>query len=54
MTAITNAKSLQQYKSRFSFTVEQLLAFASSPNMVGEVENLSPHFKQIAWHCVLE
>ena len=28
--------------------VEQILAFASSPNMVREVNNLPPNFKQIA------
>ena len=28
--------------------VEQIIAFASSPNMVREVKNLPPNFKQIA------
>ena len=31
--------------------VEQILAFASSPNMVTNVKNLSPIFKQIASRC---
>ena len=48
MTVITNTKNLLQYKSRFSFTVEQILASASSPNMVGEVKILFPNVKQIS------
>ena len=47
MTATTNAENLQQYEPRFSLIVEQILAFASSPNIVGEVKNLFPNFKQI-------
>ena len=35
------------YKIRFSLIVEQILAFASSPNMAREVKNHSPNFKQI-------
>ena len=48
MTATTNAENLRQYKIRFSLIVLQILAFASSPNMVIKVKNLSPNFKQIA------
>ena len=48
MTATTNAENLRQYKIRFSLIAEQILAFASSPNMVREVKDLSPNFKQIA------
>ena len=47
MTATPNAEDLRQYKVRFSLIVEQMLAFASGPNMVREVKNLSPNFKQI-------
>ena len=46
MTETTNAKNLtRQYKIRFSLTVEQMLAFTSSPNMVKEVKYLSPKFQ---------
>ena len=48
MTATTNAENLRQYKIRFSLIIEQILFFASHHNMVGEVKNLSPNFKQIA------
>ena len=52
MIATTNAENLRQYKIRFSFIVEQILAdFDSSPNMVREVKNLSPDFKQIVRRC---
>ena len=34
---------------RFSLIVEQILAFASKPNMFREVKNLSPNLKKIAW-----
>ena len=47
MTTTTNAENLQQYKSRFYLIVEEILAFASSSNLVREVENLSSTFKQI-------
>ena len=40
MTVTTNAGNLGQYKFRFSLTVEQILAFASSSNMVREAKNL--------------
>ena len=33
-------RNLRQYKIRFSFIVEQILAFTSSPNMVRKVKNL--------------
>ena len=48
MTATKNAKNLQQYKIRFYLIIEQILAFSSGPNMVREVKNLSPNFKQTA------
>ena len=47
MTTTTNAENLQQYKSRFSLIVEQILAFAWSTKLVREVNNLSPNFKRI-------
>ena len=40
MTVIAIAENLPQYKSRFFFVVELILAFDSSPNMVREVKNL--------------
>ena len=51
MTATTKAKNLQRYKIKFSLTLGQILAFALSPNMVSEVKNLYPNFKQIALLC---
>ena len=42
-----NDNKCQQYKSRFSPIVEQILPFASSINLVREVKNLSPNFKRI-------
>ena len=48
MTATANAENLRQYKIRFSLITEQILAFASNPNMVREVKNMPPSFKQIA------
>ena len=48
MTETTNAENLRQYKIIFSLIVEQILSFASSANMVNEVKNLPPNFKQIA------
>ena len=51
MTAITNDENLRQYKIRFSLIVEQKLAFASYPNALREVKNLSPNFKQIRRRC---
>ena len=47
MTTKTNAEKLPQYKSRFSFIVEQILAFPSNTNLVRKVNNLSPNFKRI-------
>ena len=41
-------KTYDSIKIRFSFIVEQTLAFASSPNMVREVKNLRPNFRHIA------
>ena len=39
----TNAENLRQYEIRFSLIVEQILAFASSTNLVREVKNLLPN-----------
>ena len=47
MTATTNAKKFRQNKMCFSLIVEKVLAFASRPNMVREVKNLSPNLKRI-------
>ena len=46
MTAMTIAENLQ-YEIRFFFIAEQILAFASNSNMIREVNNLSPNFKEI-------
>ena len=43
MTVATTAENLQQFKIRFSLILEQILA-----NMVKEVKDLSPNFKQSA------
>ena len=51
MTATTNVENLGQYKIRFSSIAEQILAFASSPNMVREVKKLPPNFKNITLKC---
>ena len=48
MTTATNAKKLQQYKTRFSLIIEQMLICASSTNLVWEVKNLPQNVKQIA------
>ena len=48
MTATTNVENLQQYRSRFSFIVKKILAFASGANFVRKVKNLSPNFKRLA------
>ena len=50
MTATANAENLRQYKISFSLILEQILAFASSPNMFREIQNLSPHFQT---NCVM-
>ena len=47
MTATTNVENLRQYKIRFSLIAKQILAFDSHPNIVREVKNLPPNFKQI-------
>ena len=39
MTTTTNIENFRHYKSRFSLTVEQVLAFASSTNLGGEVKD---------------
>ena len=54
MTATANARNLGQYKITFYLIVEQILAFGSSPNRVGEVKSLSPNFKQDAWKYKVE
>ena len=38
MTATANAENLRQYEIRFSLVAEQILAFASHPNMVIKVK----------------
>ena len=48
MTATINAEHTRQYKIRFSFIEEQMLAFASSLNIVRAVKHVSPNSKQIA------
>ena len=48
MTTTTSAEYLRQNESRFSLIVEQILTFALTTNVVGEVEDLSPNFKRIA------
>ena len=48
MSATTNVGNLQQCEIRFSLITEQVVAFALHPNMVSEVKNVSPNFKQIA------
>ena len=47
MTVTTNAGSLRQNEIGFPLIVELILAFPSSTNMIREVKNLSPYFKQI-------
>ena len=47
MTTKTNAENLQQYKSRFYFIVDRMLAFDLSTNLVRKVKNLPPNFKEI-------
>ena len=44
-------ENLRQYKIRFTLIRKQVLAFASHPNMVSEVKNLLPDFKQTARRC---
>ena len=48
MTTATNVANLRQYKRKFSLTAEEILPFASSTNLVTEIENLSPNFKRLA------
>ena len=47
MAMPTNVESLGQNKIRFSLTVEQILAFHLSTNLVRKVKNLSKQFKEI-------
>ena len=51
MTAKENAENWRQYEIRLFLIAEDILAFASKPNMVREVKNLLPNFKQIPWRC---
>ena len=37
------SKKPGQYKSRFSFIVEQMMAFASGSSLIRELKNLSPN-----------
>ena len=37
--------------TRFSLIAEQILVFASQPNIIKEVKILPPNFKQIVWQC---
>ena len=53
MKRTANAEDLRQHKSRFSFIVEQILAFTSSTNMDREVHSMSPNFKRIAKRCLI-
>ena len=48
MATGAKTKDLRQYKSRFSLIVDQVLAVASSINLVRKVKNLAPNFKQRA------
>ena len=48
MIMTTNAENLRQYKSRFSFIVDQIVVFFSSNNLVRKVKNLSSDFERIA------
>ena len=49
MLATTSGKNLRQYKNSLYLIEQEILALTSSPNMVGEVKNLSPNFKLIAY-----
>ena len=51
MIAKTNTKNLRQYKGKFSSTVEYMLYFASSTNLVREVKNNYLNFKEILGRC---
>ena len=46
-----SAENLQQYNIRFSLIVEQILALASSTNLVREFKNMSPNSIRIAKRC---
>ena len=46
MRAITNTELLQ-YKRKISLIARQILACTSSTNLLREVKNLSPNFKQL-------
>ena len=47
MTVATNAENLRLNEIGFPLIVELILAFPSGTNMIREVKNLSPYFKQI-------
>ena len=53
MTSTTNAENLKQYKSKFSLTIEQILAFASSINFVREVKNSPPNLYNDVLHYTM-
>ena len=48
MIVTRNAEKSRSSKIKIFLTVEQIVAFASRPNMVREVKNLSLNFKEIA------
>ena len=47
-TATTTAENLWHFRNRFSLILEQILAFASSPDMGRQIKYLPPNFKQVA------
>ena len=46
---IQKCSAIRQYKTRFSLTKVQVLASASSTNLVRQIKNLPPNFKQITY-----
>ena len=48
MTTTINAENLGQHKIRCFLIAEKILAFASRPNIVRKVKNLSLNAEQIA------
>ena len=47
MTVTTNTENLRQFSIRFSLIVEQILAFALSPNVVREVRNVPQNLNKL-------
>ena len=45
MTAFSNAEILRQYKCKYALMVEKILTFASSTNLVREVQHICLIFK---------